>query len=159
MFESGKKLAELIEQGGVYASLKGNNLREVLAAFTGALPPALSVPREKLLGAVLEREKLMSTSIGKGIALPHPRTQLIDSPKDEFVAVAYLENPVDWNSLDGERVDTLMLIISAAPKHHLELLSKINYLCRQENFFRLLKARANLEELVPFIRDAEKKWT
>ena len=156
-----KKLADILEHGGLYPDIQGDNHREVLASFVNSIPPVNStetLAADKLLKVVLEREELMSTSIGKGIALPHPRIPLITSPDDEFVALAYLKNPVDWNSLDGEKVDTLFLIISADAKHHLEVLSKINYFCRQENFYRKLKERANLGEIVRFIREAEKNW-
>jgi len=158
MFETEKKLAELIERGGVYYDIQGTTYREVLANLVKAIPVLHSVPADSLLKAVLEREDLMSTSIGNGIALPHPRIPLISSPDEEMVALAYLKNPVDWNSLDGEKVDTLLLIISAAAKHHLQILSKINYFCRQENFYGMLKEHAKLYEIIGFIREAEKNW-
>jgi len=161
MFGTEKKLAELLEQGGLYPDVPGATYREVLSSLVNSLPPAWlaeKIPADTLLKVVLEREELMSTSIGKGIALPHPRIPLIKSANEEFVALAYLKNPVDWNSLDGEKVDTLFLIISADAKHHLEVLSKINYFCRQENFYRKIKERAELEEIVRFIREAEKNW-
>jgi PTS system nitrogen regulatory IIA component len=151
-------LAELIKRGGVYSGLRGTNLREVLEAFIGALPSIPSVPADKLLTAVLEREALMSTGIGGGIALPHPRNPLAGTESEQFVALALLEAPVNWNSLDGEKVDTLLLIVSSSAKQHLQTLSEITFFCRQKDFCRLLKERAPLEELLCFIREAEKNW-
>ena len=151
-------LAELIKRGGLYQDIPGANPREVLSALIAALPAIPSVKADKLLEAVLEREALMPTGIGKGIALPHPRNPLLQSEHEQFTALAFLKQPVDWNSLDGERVDTLLLIASATAKGHLRTLSEITFFCRQEDFSRLLKERAPLEALLRFIREAEKNW-
>jgi nitrogen PTS system EIIA component len=151
-------LAELIKRRGLYQGLRGTTPREVLEAFVGALPPIPSVKADELLTAVLEREALMSTGVGGGIALPHPRNPLVVTDSEQFVALAFLETPVDWNSLDGEKVDTLLLIVSCSAKQHLQTLSEITFFCRQKDFCRLLKDRAPLEELLSFIREAEKNW-
>ena len=155
-------IAELIERGGVHRDVRGSKPREVLKALIEALPPGLgtqgNVPADALLKAVLEREDLMSTGIGCGIALPHPRNPLVKSEGEQFAALAFLEKPVDWNSLDGERVDTLLLIVAASAKRHLEIISEISFFCRQEDFYRMLKERSPLEELLRFIREAEKNW-
>ena len=151
-------LAELIKRGGIYRDVQGNSLKNVLVSLTTAIPSIPDVPADKLLWAVLEREALMSTSIGHGIAIPHPRTPLITQPGGQFTALAFLKNPVDWNSLDGEKVDTLLLIISATAKQHLHTLSEINFFCRQEGFYRLLRERAKQEDILDFIKEAEKNW-
>jgi len=152
------RLAELIERGGLYPNLRGNNPEEVLEAFIGALPPIPSVQADKLLTAVLEREALMPTGIGGGIAFPHPRNPLAGSEDEQFVALAFLETSVNWNSLDGEKVDTLLLIVSSSAKQHLQTLSEMTFFCRQKDFCRLLKDRAPLEELLGFITETEKNW-
>lgn len=158
MIETENGLAALLEKGGVYSGLQGTTAREVIGALVKAVPPAPRVPQEKLLKAVLEREELMSTSIGSGIALPHPRSPIVEEDGGQFVAVGFLKNPVDWNSLDGERVDTLLLIVSASAKQHLKTMSEITFLCRQMDFCQLLKKRASLKELLRFIAETEKNW-
>ena len=150
-------LAELIERGGIYPNLQGTTPREILSALIGALKVPL-VQGDSLLEAVLEREALMSTGIGKGIAIPHPRNPIVQSESEEFAALAFLDHPVDWKSLDGERVDTVLLIVSASAKGHLRSLSEITFFCRQDDFCQLLKNRVPLDELLSFIREAEKNW-
>jgi len=152
------RLAELIGRGGRYTNLRGTNPKDVLEAFIVALPPIPSVQADKLLTAVLEREALMPTGIGGGIALPHPRNPLAESESGQFVALGFLESSVNWNSLDGEKVDTLLLIVSSSAKQHLQTLSEITFFCRQKDFCRLLKERAPLEEVLRFITEAEKNW-
>ena len=151
-------LAEFIERGGIYRGVRGTSPKEVLIDFVKVLPPIPSVPPDVLLQAVLEREELMSTGIGEGIALPHPRNPLISTDAEQFTALAFLEAPVNWNSLDGKPVDTLLLIVSASAKTHLRALSEMTFFSREEEFRRLLKERASLEELLRFIRETEKNW-
>jgi len=151
-------LSELIRKGGFYPNLRGTSPREVLEALIGSLPPIPSVSADKLLTAVLEREALMSTGIGGGIAIPHPRNPLTATEGERFVALAFLETAVNWNSLDGVKVDTLLLIVSSSAKQHLQTLSEITFFCRQKDFNRLLKERAPLEEMLRFITEAEKNW-
>ena len=100
----------------------------------------------------------MSTGIGKGIALPHPRNPFIQEDSGQFAALAFLEQPVNWYSLDGKKVDTLLLIVSSTAKQHLQTLSEINFLCRQDDFYQLLRKRAGEKELLPFIRETENWW-
>ncbi|MDR2258519.1 MAG: PTS sugar transporter subunit IIA, partial [Treponema sp.] len=111
-----------------------------------------------LLKAVLEREALMSTGIGKGIALPHPRNPVISGREQQFVRIAFPACPVNWNALDGNMIHTVMLIAAASAKEHLHILSKLNFLCQQENFYLLLRDRASRDEITGFIREAERAW-
>ena len=158
MDEKNDCLADLIERGGIYRGVTGTTPKEVLSAFVKALPPVPSVSANALLQAVLEREELMPTGIGGGIALPHPRNPLVSSEAKQFAALAYLDAPVNWNSLDGKPVETLLLIVSASAKTHLRVLSEISFFSREENFRRLLRERASLDELLLFISETEKNW-
>jgi PTS system nitrogen regulatory IIA component len=149
---------DLIQRGGIFYHIRGNNPGEVLKTLIYAIPVLPSINREQLLEAVLEREALMSTAIGKGIALPHPRTPLITDPKEQRVVIAFPDREVDWNALDGEPVHTVMLIVSASTKLHLHTLSGINFFCRQERFLALLKKRAAPEEIISTLTAMEETW-
>jgi len=152
------RLAEFIERGGVYRDIQGSTPLEVLTALVACLPPSPSIRTEKLLEAMLEREALMSTGIGDGIAIPHPRNPIVKADLEQFAVLAFLKNPVDWNSPDGVKVDTLLLIVSSSAKQHLHTLGEIAFFCRQEDFSKLLRERASGEELLRFIREAEVNW-
>ena len=151
-------LSELIERGGLYRNIGGTTIEAVLTSFIKALPPSPHVMGEDLLRAVLEREALMPTGIGNGIALPHPRNPFAMDNNGQFVTLAYLENPINWTALDGNMVDTLLLIVSSSANLHLRILSEITFFSRQENFIRLIKERSSLDELLDFIRHTEKTW-
>ncbi|MDR0450205.1 MAG: PTS sugar transporter subunit IIA [Treponema sp.] len=155
--EDGESLAALIERGGVFYDIPGANPEKILTELISRLSGKTAPPGE-LLKAVLEREALMSTGIGGGIALPHPRNPVITDENRQFVAVAFPESPADWKALDGKAVHTALLIVSAGARLHLRTLSKINFLCRQEEFLELLQNRAPKETIIRFIGEAEKTW-
>jgi PTS system nitrogen regulatory IIA component len=151
-------LIELIKRGGGFHTISGTGPRELLANLIGGicLPP--SVDRAVLLNAVLEREALMSTAVGSGIALPHPRQPLITDPAEQFVTVAYTEQGLNWKALDGKPVHTAILIVSASAKMHLHTLSWINFFCQQESFRAQLENRAPAADILKAIEEAERTW-
>jgi PTS system nitrogen regulatory IIA component len=153
-----ESLAALVKRGGVYDQMPGDSLREILAGMVEKIPLPPDIDREKLLRALLEREALMSTGAGKGIALPHPRNPAISDERLQLVAVAFPARPVDWKALDNEPVHTVLLIISASARQHLRILSKLNFLCQQENFYHLLQDKASLDKITQAIREAENAW-
>jgi PTS system nitrogen regulatory IIA component len=152
------RLASLVERGGVYHNVPGTTPKELLAAVINCLPPLPSLDTNQLYREILEREALVSTGIGKGIALPHPRNPLIGEDGEPFVAVVFSAQPLDWNAPDGIKVHTVFLIVSSSTKQHLSTLSKINFLCQQEEFYTLIKERASEEVIVAAIQKAETKW-
>ena len=154
-----KSLADLIERGGIYHNVQGTNQKDLLANAIGLLPAIPYLDPENLLREILDRETLMSTGIGRGIALPHPRSPILEKLHTEpLVSVVFPVQPVDWNTPDGSKVHTLFLLVSSSAKQHLNALSKINFLCQQENFSSLIKARSSKEEIFAAIREIEKAW-
>ncbi|MDR3138555.1 MAG: PTS sugar transporter subunit IIA [Treponema sp.] len=151
-------LAGLIQKGGVFAGIPGTNPREVLTSLLEIIPLPASAPRGELLKAVLEREALMSTAIGCGIALPHPRNPLVSRDEEQFLIIAFLKNPVDWRALDSLPVHTALLAVSSSPKQHLRTLSEINFFCQQESFRELLVKRSPQERIIKVIQEAERAW-
>jgi PTS system nitrogen regulatory IIA component len=150
-------LGEMIERGGIFYDLPGNSVREILEALVSLVPIPPTTIAQDLLQAILEREALMSTSIGRGIALPHPRNPLLTKDEEQFVALAFLEKAVEWKALDNIPVDTLLLIVSSSTKSHLKTLANITFFCRQEAFLMLLRERAP-EDIIRYIKDTEKEW-
>ena len=149
-------LVQLIERGGICPDIPGNAPLEVLSTLLQTIP--LPVSREELLKAILEREALMPTGIGHGIALPHPRNSLITNSQDQFMVIGFLRQPVDWKALDGKLGHTLLLIVSSSAKLHLHTLSRINFFCQQESFRGLLQNHASQQCIIDVIRDAEGAW-
>ncbi|MGL4977956.1 MAG: PTS sugar transporter subunit IIA [Cetobacterium sp.] len=91
----------------------------------------LILDRDKFYEEVLEREKVGTTAIGMGVAIPHARTEAV---KDMVVSVGLLKQSVDFNSLDNEKVKIVILV--GAPKgeskKYLELLSSLSRIFRDK---------------------------
>ncbi|GHV90467.1 hypothetical protein AGMMS50268_09700 [Spirochaetia bacterium] len=154
-----EELARLVERGGIFYHIPGQGPEQILTGIIDRIPAEfLPIDKQTLLKAVLEREALMSTGIGHGLALPHPRNPVISEVEKQFVTIAFPESPVDWNSLDGKAVHAVLLIVSASAKLHLHSLSKINFLCQQESFAALLRNRAPREDIIKAIKDIEQTW-
>lgn len=151
-------LAALIERGGVYYNIGGATPPEALGEATRAVALPKGIDREALLRAVLERESLMPTAIGQGIAIPHPRNPLIAEEALQRVAVFFLKSPVPYNALDGKPVSAFFLILSANARSHLAVLAEISHLCQRPDFLELLAGRPSTAELVAFIGNAEASW-
>jgi PTS system nitrogen regulatory IIA component len=151
-------LSELIRRGEVLRGIPGATPKEALTSLIHALRLPESLDRNALLQTVLERESLMPTSIGNGIALPHPRNPLISDQSEQFATLAFLEQPVDWQALDNVAVQTLLLIVTASPKMHLHILSRVHFLCRQDTFCDLLSGRASTPEIIEAVSAIERVW-
>jgi len=152
-------LAQLITRGGIYYNVDGTDKAQFLSDFIGKLPHLSPDKKKALFQAVMEREALMSTGIEKGIALPHPRTPLLEDGEEPFAAIAFPFSPLNWDTPDSSKVHTVFLIVSKSPKQHLGVLSGINVLCSQENFFALLSEQSPKEEITAAIEEAEKNWS
>ena len=158
-------LSTLVERGGIYYGVSGNGIESFVTEFVRLIPGLADIEssgnpgfKADLIRAVLEREALMPTGIGQGIALPHPRNPLIIDAEQQCVSIGFPAAPLDWKALDGRPVHTALLIVSASAKFHLHTLLKINFLCRNEDFLSLLKNRAPRDRIAGVIREVEQGW-
>jgi nitrogen PTS system EIIA component len=151
-------LAQLLEKDGIVTQVSGDNVREVLQSAVQKISTPQNISKEEILSALLSREELMPTAVGKGIAIPHPRNPIITDLKSASVSICCLEKPVDFGSLDHQPVHTLFILLTASPKMHLEVLSKVSYLCQDDAFLNLLKAHSNKEIIFEYVSKRELDW-
>jgi PTS system nitrogen regulatory IIA component len=156
--EEQDNLTKLIERGGIIPGVQGENVPDVLRNAVQAINTPPNKSKEVILNALLSREELMPTAIGKGIAIPHPRNPIITDISSASVSICYLEKPVDFGSLDNLPVKTLFILITASPKMHLAILSKISYLCSNETFLTMLNEQVPEERLMEYVRLKELDW-
>ena len=151
-------LIDLIKKGDVHYGIKGKTVREVIDEVVDTIPIPKSADSDTVRASLLQREEMMTTAVGKGIALPHPRNPIISDIDEESVSICFLKNQIDYGALDGEPVQVLFIIISSNAKRHLEILSKISFLCKQDDFLKTLKDKPQKEVLLYYIERAEKEW-
>jgi len=112
---------------------------------------------DKVRHCVFEREKLVSTGVGKGFAIPHGKT---DEIKEIVAAFAILKNPVDFDSIDLEPVKFIFLIVGKESllNAHIKLLSRISRLMNKDNFRDKLEEAKTPEEVLKMFRDEEQNY-
>jgi PTS system nitrogen regulatory IIA component len=148
-------IASLIRKGGMIGGVQGNKPAELLRNVVDRMTIPAPISPENVLASLIEREEMMPTSIGLGIAIPHPRNPIITDIENESITVCSLAKPVDYQAMDGKLVHTLFIIMSANAKRHLEILSKLAFLCQQSEFIKLCESGSPLARMLVYIEDQE----
>lgn len=140
------KIKELLNKQSIATKINISGKKEIieflldLAAKSGRV-----VDRQMVLADLLEREKVLSTGIGKGIAMPHCKTKGISS---FVISVLTTAEPVDFDSLDGEPVSFFILILGLEDQvgQNLKILSKVSKILNSEsNRSKLIQANSSEE--------------
>ncbi|MFZ0447946.1 MAG: PTS sugar transporter subunit IIA [Desulfatiglandaceae bacterium] len=148
-------LYEFMKRGGVFFSLPGRDVREALEAACMLISLPKTVDWEILLDRLLQREELVSTGIGNGVAFPHPRYPMEDIPAGGMIATCFLENEVDFKAVDGLPVFVLFIILCPDTKTHLKLLSRLSFCLREDGFIGFLRECGNGDDLLLKVREME----
>ncbi len=132
-------LTELIVPDAVIPALKTNSKKLALQELSDRAGLVSGLPAREIFDAILQRERLGSTGIGNGIAIPHGKIQKCEKI---FGVFARLEKPVDFDSLDGGLVDLICLLIApvAAGADHLKALAKMARVLRDPIITAKLRA-------------------
>lgn len=144
-------LTELFAPERFHYDVPGHTFVEVLrgALDVFKLPPE---DKELIYDLLVSREKLMTTAIGDGLAIPHLRVPVVVNVPRPALSIFFTCEPIDMGALDGRPVHTLFLLLSLAPKQHLELLARLTFLFRQPQFVKLLQERAKPETILEWIQ-------
>ena len=140
------KIAELLDPKAIVASLSATSKREVLEELSQAVVAGdRSLNYNTVLSTLLEREKLGSTGVGDGIAIPHGK---IANLPNIVIAFGKSEQGVDFDAIDGRQVQIFFLLLAPedTPGTHLKALARISRLLKDGAFrARLMKARTESE--------------
>jgi nitrogen PTS system EIIA component len=135
-------LEEALSEGGVYYRIEGRDRDEVLRCLVGTLRLPEGTDPDFLFEVLRARERLASTAVGDGIAIPHPRHPLVLHVARPSVTLCFLEQPVDYGALDGKPVSALFTILSPTVRAHLHLLSVLAFALQQPEFRRAIETQA-----------------
>jgi PTS system nitrogen regulatory IIA component len=130
----------------VLACVKASGKKALLAELAGKAASLFKLDERRLFDRLLERERLGSTGIGGGIAIPHGRMSTLDRPVGVF---ARLGHPVDFDSIDERPVDTVFLLLApeGAGADHLKALARVSRLLRDRNLVEKLRATESADAL------------
>jgi len=152
------KLCNLLTQDMVIPELEARDMESVLNEMVKFLKKRKKISKEKELSEKLvQREKLGSTAIGKGVAVPHCKIKGI---KDPVVMLAVSKKRVDFYSLDGKPSHIFFLVVSSPdnPTVNLQILAAIAHLVRKSKSLvkKILEAK-NISAVLDVIREEEEK--
>lgn len=153
----GMRLADILEEDQIIADLKATEKRELLDEMvTHMASTSAGLNRERVLEALLEREKLGSTGIGHGVAIPHGKIKGLDEIKVSF---GRSKRGVDFNSMDDMPVHLFFLIVAPEDSAavHLKVLASISHLLKDPEFRGRLMNASDGTELFDLIIEADRK--
>lgn len=101
------------------------------------------------------REEMMSTAIGNGISLPHPRVPLMIGKNKPLINFFFPVQPLCLKSIDGKPVHTIILLISQTIKQHLSLIAHLSFLLSKETFRFALENRLECKEIIDIVKIIE----
>jgi PTS system nitrogen regulatory IIA component len=150
-------LYKSLKRGGIYYRISSSDINSALSDSVDLMNIPKGLNRGDVLDLLIKRESMAPTSVGNGIAFPHPREQIVPDIADECFSICFLETPIADYALDSIPLHTLIIILSATAETHLKTLSRLSYLCRDKIFIEMLETHASREELFEFIKKAEKE--
>lgn len=124
-------LSDLVNPQGVVANLKVSGKKQLLQELAQRMAGIAHVAERTIFETLLERERLGTTGVGQGIAIPHARLPGIDKI---FGMFARLAEPIDFDSIDDQPVDLVFLLIApeGASANHLKALARVSRLLRNQ---------------------------
>jgi fructose-specific phosphotransferase system IIA component len=152
------KITDILNEKVIVTNLPGTSKAEILNAMIDlAAKSDRVVDKERMRSAIFEREKIMSTGVGSGFAIPHGKT---DAVSDIVAAFAVTDNPIDYQSLDDQPVRIVFLLVgkdnSVGP--HIKLLSRISRLMNKEDFRKKLLEANSPSDILQIFRQEEASY-
>ncbi|MDA0986899.1 MAG: PTS sugar transporter subunit IIA [Bacteroidetes bacterium] len=149
------RIKDILKPENIVAKLTATDKLELISKMLEIVKNSPNIINSNnILDAVLTREKIISTGVGHGFAFPHAKT---DSVKDVTVAFATTEKDIDYNSLDGEPVRLVFLLLCTEEQVdiHIKLLSRVSRLMNEESFREKLKELNTSEEIYNLFASTE----
>ena len=149
-------LLDILSADSTLVDLRGETKEDIIAELVDTLAVGDAISdRDKVLQAVLEREKIMSTGIGDGIAIPHGKS---DAVEKLVAALGTQRRGVDFEALDGEPAYVFFLLVSPANVSgpHIKALARISRLLKNDDFKKKLIAAETAAEIIESIETEER---
>lgn len=151
------KITDILDRQAVILDLDVNDKDEALRRMIDVLAASGKVSDvEQLRRVIIEREKLMSTGIGHGVALPHGKTNVVET---SLAALATLRVPIDFDSLDDKPVSIIIMLVGTEGNVgvHLRLLSRISRMVGSDAFRSSLLAAKSVDDVLALLAGYEEE--
>ncbi|MDH4217402.1 MAG: PTS sugar transporter subunit IIA [Candidatus Aminicenantes bacterium] len=152
------KIQNLLMQDMIMLELGSEKMEDVLHEMVGFLKKRNMITKEKeLYERLIQRERLGSTAIGDGVAIPHCK---IKGVRDPILMLAVSKKGVNFYSVDGKPTYVFFLVVSSPdnPSLNLQILAAIAHLVRKANsLLKKISEANNISEILDIIREEEEK--
>lgn len=147
------EICDLVSAEAVLPSLKVSSKKHMLQELSRRAADLAGFPERRILEILLERERLGTTGVGHGVAIPHGRMPGLTSL---FGMFAQLSNPIDFDAVDDQPVDLvfLLLVPEGAGADHLKALARISRLLRDEQMCDKLRGSDSADALYALLRES-----
>lgn len=139
-------ISDLLVPKAVHAALKAQGKKHLLQELAARAHDLGDLPERRVFETLMERERLGSTGVGSGIAIPHGRMPEVHAITGLF---ARLDTPINYESVDGQPVDLVFMLLAPenAGADHLKALARVSRLLRDRATCEKLRAAATAEAL------------
>ncbi len=146
------EISDIISPDSVVANLKVTSKKQALQELSKKIAKLVDQDERNIFDILLEREKLGTTGVGNGIAIPHGKLETLDKLQG---LVARLERPVDFDAIDERPVDLIFLLVApdSAGADHLKALARVSRLLRDKTMCDKLRGSDNTEALYALLTD------
>lgn len=146
-------LTDFLTQDGVVPALRVSSKKQALQEVAARAAELSGLPEREIFDTLLQRERLGSTGIGQGIAIPHGKLAKVEKL---FGVFARLERPIDFESLDGEPVDLVFVLIApeSAGADHLKALARVARVLRDPATTQKLRSARDVDALYAVLTQA-----
>jgi PTS system nitrogen regulatory IIA component len=131
-------LIHTMKRGGIFYQVKGHDTPSVLQHAVQCIPDFSKEHQRDLCTQLQDREEMASTGLGKGVAIPHPRSPIKGVIKQAMITTCFLEKPVPYKAIDDQPVFVLFILLSPSTQNHLHLLSRLAFCLRDNQFVDFL---------------------
>ena len=148
----------LISTSTILADVEIDDKKELLHKMVDVLKEQVNDEQlEDIRDAVFEREKIMSTGVGKNLAIPHGKVKSIEQ---NYASFAVLKDPIEYDSIDDKPVNMAFLLVGPAGENrlHIKLLSRISRLMNSTSFRTTLSECKTPEEIYEAFHEEEVKY-
>jgi len=152
------KLVDILSNDDVIIPLRSHGKQEIIEEMVDHLFEKKKIGnRDKILKAILDRERVMSTGVGDHVAIPHGKAEGV---KDIVALLGITEDDVDFHSIDNKPVRLIFLLVGPPDKTgpHLKALSRISRLMHREEFRNRLLHSKTPGEVMDIIKEEEEKY-
>lgn len=152
------KLSDLLHKDFILSELKSTSKEDVINELIDLFKnDSRVIDLKKVREAVVDREKIMSTGVGKGFAIPHGKTNAVN---EILAAFGKTDKPIDYQALDNQPVDLVFLLVGKDDmiSTHIKLLSRISKMMTKDDFREKLRLAKSSDEILEIFKSEEQNY-